>query len=193
MGWVNSDGLYVKFGGDEIAIARGGEYAVGEGSDLVFEFAINGNDVRSTSPILLGSALTSPEQGSFGVVIPRGLRIREVELFTETAFTVSAGVIGSANIVIGLARENRSEDGIAGLTELDYDGITTTALVGTFFDATGETTVVRVGSTGAGALIGTTLAQDGLITVSNSTHGTNTLANGRLIVRIRGYYPYPSA
>lgn len=193
MGEINRDGLYMKYGVEEAAIARGGEYVEGEGSDLVFEFAINGSDVRtltssmnSTSVAGILGEQAGTEIGSFGVVLPRGLRIKEVEVFTETAFTASAGAIGSASLVLGLKREDR-------VTELDHDGLLTSAFVGTFIDGLGETTTVRVGSTGAGALIGTTLAQDGIVVVSNATHGTNTIANGRAIVRVRGYFPYPSA
>lgn len=184
MSWTNSDGLYIKYGAEEVAVARGGEYANGEGADLVYEFAVNRADLLSATYTILGEA-SGGETGSFGVVLPKGLRIKEVQTFAETAFT-SSGTIGSAVISIGLKREDRS-------TELDHDGLTTTAFVGSLFDAAGETQVVRVGTTGAGALIGTTLANDGVVVVANTAHGSHPLTAGRLIVKVIGYFPTPSA
>ena len=192
MSWINNDGLYIKYGAEEVAIARGGEY-VEAGRDVVIEFAINGSDTRTltsslgaTSVGILGEL--GNESGAFGVVIPKGLRITEVMTFVETPFTASAGTVAAGSIVIGLKREDRS-------TELDHDGLLTSAFTGTVggLATAGSTNVVRVGSTGAGALVGTTLANDGVVTVSNNTQGTNTYNAGRLIVRVLGYYPYPSA
>jgi hypothetical protein len=115
-------------------------------------------------------------------VLPEGLRIEEVEVFTQTAFT-SSGTIGSATFVLGLKqRADRS-------TELDHDGLLTASFVGSSIDAAGEKTVVRVGSTGAGALIGTTLSQDGVIVIANTQHGSHPYTAGKAVVRIRGYYP----
>lgn len=184
MSWINNDGLYIKYGTEEAAIARGGEYAVGEGADMVYEFAVNRADLLSATPTILGEA-SGTDTGSFGVVLPKGLRVKEVEVFTETAFT-SSGTIGSATLVVGLKREDRS-------TELDHDGLLTSSFVGSAIDAAGETSVVRIGSTGAGALLGTTLANDGIVVVSNSAHGSHPLTAGRAIIRVRGYFPYPSA
>ncbi len=186
MSWTNNDGLYIKYGTEEAAVARGGEYAVGEGADMVYEFAVNRADLLSATPTILGDA-SGTENGSFGVMLPKGLRIKEVETFVETAFT-SSGTIGSATLVLGLKREDRS-------TELDHDGLTGTAFTGTVagLATAGSTTVVRIGSTGVGALVGTTLANDGLVVVSNSAHGSHPLTAGRAIIRVRGYFPYPSA
>ena len=193
MSWTNSDGLYIKYGGEEVAIARGGEYAVGQGANLVYEFAINGGtlasgkgDVLSATYGVLGEA-TGTETGSFGVVLPKGLRITEVETFVETAFT-SSGTIGSAVMSVGLKREDRT-------TELDHDGLLATGFTGTVggLATAGSMITTRVGSTGAGALIGTTLANDGVIVVANTAHATHPFTAGRLIVRVRGYFPYPSA
>jgi hypothetical protein len=179
MSWTNSDGLYVKFGTEEVAVARGGEYATDVAGDVVFEFSVNYTDALTVTPTVLGDL--GSETGSFGVHIPKGLRIKEVEVFTMTAFT-SSGTIGSATLVMGLKREDRT-------TELDHDGFTAAGFVGGVFDAAGETTVVRIGTTGVGALVGTTLANDGLVCVSNSAHASHPFTAGRAIVRVKGYWP----
>ncbi len=186
MGQINSDGLYIKYGTEETAVARGGEYAVSAGGSMLFEFAVNRADLLSATPTVLGDA-TGTEQGSFGVVLPKGLRITEVETFVETAFT-SSGTIGSATFVVGLKREDRS-------TELDHDGLLAAGFTGTVggLATAGSNVFTRIGSTGVGALVGTTLANDGVVVVSNSAHATHPLTAGRVIVRVRGYFPYPSA
>ncbi len=179
MSWTNNDGLFIKYGAEEVAVARGGEYAEGLAGDVVYEFSVNYTDALSATAGILGDA--GSETGSFGVMIPKGLRIKEVEVVTHTAFT-SSGTIGSASLVMGLIREDRS-------TTYDVDGFTTTAFVGGVFDAAGETTVVRIGTTGAGAFIGTTLANDGLVVVANAGHASHPFTAGRAIVRVRGYWP----
>lgn len=179
MSWTNNDGLYIKYGAEEVAVARGGEYSEGRAGDSVHEFYINYTDALTATPTILGDLGT--ETGSFGVMLPKGFRIREVEVFTLQAFT-SSGTIGSASLVLGLKREDRS-------TELDHDGLTTSSFVGSAFDATGETTTVRIGVTGVGALVGTTLANDGLIVVSNAGHASHPFTAGRAVVRVRGFYP----
>jgi hypothetical protein len=116
------------------------------------------------------------------VVIPEGLRVEEVEVFTQTAFT-SSGTIGSSTFSVGLKkRSDRS-------TELDHDGLLTASFVGSLIDAVGEKNTVKVGSTGAGALIGTTLTEDGVIVVANTQHGSHPFTAGKAVVRVRGYYP----
>lgn len=182
MSWTNSDGLYVKFGAEEVAVSRGGEYATDVAGDVVFEFSVNYTDLLSATATILGDL--GSETGSFGVRIPKGLFVKEVEVLTAAAFT-SSGTIGSATMVMGLIREDRS-------TTYDVDGFTTTSFVGGVFDAAGETTTVRVGSTGAGAFIGTSLANDGLVVVANSAHASHPLTAGRAIVRVKGTWLKPA-
>jgi hypothetical protein len=69
-------------------------------------------------------------------------------------------------------------------TELDFDGFTTTSLVGSTFDAAGETNSIVVGSTGAGALLGTTLSENGVLCVANSQHASHPFTAGKLKVKI---------
>lgn len=182
MTWYNSDGLFVKFGVEEAAVARGGEKQRLDGVHE-YTFEIDWKDVLSASTAVLGTVGTAalPRTGSYGVMIPKGLKILEVETIAVSAFT-SSGTIGSSTMVIGLIREDFS-------TELDYDGLTTSSFVGSVFDGLGETVNVRLGTTGAGALIGTTLAYDGIVTVSNSAHASHPYTAGRLRVTVKGIFP----
>lgn len=178
MSWQNSDGLYVKFGPEEGKPALGGETNA-LGSIHTYEVVIDYTEAQSATYAIVdgGSAL-----GPQGVVIPEGLRITEVEVFTQTAFT-SSGTIGSATFSVGLKkRSDRS-------TELDHDGLLTASFVGSAIDAAGETSVVRIGSTGVGALVGTTLSEDGVIVVANTAHASHPYTAGKAVVKVRGYYP----
>lgn len=177
MSWQNSDGLYVKFGVEEGKVALGGEI-LNMGGQHVYEAVVDYSEALSaTAAIVDGGSALGPQ----GVVLPEGLRVEEVEVFTQTAFT-SSGTIGTATFVLGLKkRSDRS-------TELDHDGLLTASFVGSAIDAAGEKTVVRVGSTGAGALIGTTLSEDGVLVIANTQHGSHPYTAGKAVVRIRGYY-----
>lgn len=179
MSWMNNDGLFVKFGTEEQAVVRGGLTRGANGS-YVYEATINYTDSLSATASILGSA-SGTETGSFGVMIPKGLRVEAVEVIAESAFT-SSGTIGSASLVIGLIREDRS-------TAYTANGFTTSAFVGSVFDAAGEKTTVGIGTTGAGAFIGTTLANDGLLVVANAGHASHPFTAGKAKVRIIGYFP----
>ncbi len=183
MSWLNSDGLYIKYGNEEAGQAKGGEYRMSDDNIHEYAFTIDYRDVLSATQTVLGSvAYSGQTAGTFGVIIPKGLRITEVETFAETAFT-SSGTIGSATMQIGLAsKADRS-------TVLSATALTTAAVVGSTFDAAGEANVIRVGSTGAGAYIGTTLAASGVVIVANSAHAAHPYTAGKLIVKVRGYFP----
>jgi len=177
--WVNSDGLIVKFGAEEGDVVKGGEFRP-SANQYVTEFDILYTDAASATYTILG-ANSSGSDGSLGVVLPEGARILEVEVVTITAFT-SSGTIGSATLGLGLKKvSDRS-------TELDHDGLLTASFVGSAIDAAGETSVVRVGSTGAGALIGTSLAEDGIVVVANTAHASHPYTAGRAKVRVKYTY-----
>jgi hypothetical protein len=185
MAWMNVDGLYVKFGSEEQAVAKGGEYRMSFDNLHEYAFTIDYRDVLSATQTVLGSvAFAGQTAGAFGVIIPKGLRIQDVETFVETAFT-SSGTIASSTMQIGLA--NKSDRS----TVLSATAITTAAATGTALGlaTVGTTTRIIVGSTGAGAFLGTTVATEGVIIASNSAHATNPYTAGKLIVKVRGYYP----
>lgn len=174
MSWMNSDGLYVKFGTEEGAAALGGEVSTTERH--MIEFVINYTEVLSaTAAIIDGGSGT----GARGVIIPKGARLEGMEVVVETAFT-SSGTIGSSTLVMGTKKASDRS------TELDHDGLTTTSFVAGVLDAVGERTYVTVGVTGAGDDWGTTLAEDGVLVAANSAHASHPYTAGK--ARIRLYY-----
>lgn len=175
--WQNADGLWIRLGPDEADNASGGQYNDAAGLNEI-EFDLAFNDFNNTTPAVPRTT------DSFGVAIPSGARIEEIEFVVRTAFTVSAGTVGSGTLSVGLVQNNRT-------TELDFDGLTTASATGTALGlgTAGTKTVIRVGSTGAGALLGTTLSQQGVICAANTTHGTNTYNAGLVRVRVRYFFP----
>lgn len=169
MAYLNADGLWIKVDGEEGITQKGGHYAEVGSTPGLAELVIDFGDVTA-SPAIPGAST----RGALGIQIPGGVRITEVELITETAVTSG----GSATLDVGLIRYDRS-------TELDYDGLVA-ALALASFNAAGETVVLRVGSTSAGALIGTTLANPGIMTVN---YATASLTAGKVKIRVKWYKP----
>jgi len=168
MSWTNSDGLYVKMGREEGAVGKGGQYStlgalqqVEVKMDLVTDAAV-------------ASAIVGTSSGQLGTQIPDGVRIEAVEVVTETAATSG----GSATLDVGLIQRNRT-------TAVDIDGLVAAAALATF-NAAGERLYLTTGSTGAGALIGTTLTNGGYI-VAN--YGTAAFTAGKVIVRVYFFTP----
>lgn len=165
--WINNDGLRVRFGVEEAWVARGGAVQP------------NGEDLQITFKVPLASAATGSAliPRTHGIFIPAGLRIEEVEIVNDVAATSG----GSATLNIGLNRTDTT-------TAIDADGLVA-ALALTAFDVAGETTVLRVGSTGAGALIGTTTANPGVLVFD---WDTAAFTAGELTVTVRGKIPMPA-
>lgn len=184
MPWINADGLYIKYGQEEAAIARGGQDANADGNYL-HEFIIDWRDSLSATAQILGDVAANDIVGSYGVMLPRGLFVEEVETIVESAFT-SSGTIASATLVLGGIRDDRT-------TAFAANGLFTTAATAAILGmaTAGSKVVTRVGSTGAGAWIGTVLANDALIQVANSAHASHPFTAGRLRVRVKGYFPNP--
>lgn len=170
--WTNSDGLYIRFGDDEAEVAKGGQLNT-LGSLHEEEIILPWTDFDSATPSLPHST------DSYGVVIPKNARIEEIETVVQSAFT-SSGTIGSSTFSVGLKKADRS-------TELDHDGLTTASATGTALGlaTVGTKTVIRVGSTGAGALLGTTLAENGVLVFANTAHGSHPHTAGTIVVRVR--------
>jgi hypothetical protein len=181
--WVNNDGLTVKFGTEEAASARGGHYALEDQGRHVIDFTIDWKDALSATAAILGSVATvaNPRTGSQGVAIPAGFIPEFMETTALTAFT-SSGTIGSSTLEIGLI--NASDR----TTALNADAFTTTAFVGSVFDATNENVLVKTGTTGAGDQYGIAVTANGLIAVRNSAHATHPFTAGVLKCRLVGRY-----
>lgn len=175
--WTNSDGLYIRYGSDEAETAVGGQYST-DGSLQEVEVVLPYTDFDSATYSLPHST------DSFGAVLPKGARLEEIETVVETAFT-SSGTIGSSTFSVGLKKASDRS------TELDHDGLLTASATGTALGlaTVGTKTTVKVGSTGAGALLGTTLSENGVLVFSNTAHGTHPHTAGRIRVRIRYLFP----
>lgn len=173
---VNADGLFVRYGSSEATVAKGGSKPLINGAHEV-EFDLSYSDIQSATAGIPGS-------DAFGVVLPKGARIEEVETVVTTAFT-SPGTIGSSTLVLGLkSAADRS-------TDLSTTALTTTSATGTVLGlaTVGTKVTTKIGSTGAGAYIGTTLAANGVVAVANSAHSTNPFTAGAVKVRVRYFYP----
>lgn len=161
MAYMHADGIYQKYGTEKTTPNTAGEY-VTTGAIREIEVEITLANLTEAETIL-----------SDTTVLPAGARIQEIEVIT-----VTAAATGTA-VDIGLIRTDRA-------TEIDYDGLVA-ALVTASMNAAGETQVIRLGSTSAGALIGTTLANVGMITASATT--ATAFTAGVLHVKIRYFIP----
>lgn len=162
--WLNRDGLYIKYDRNAAEHGKAGEFR-NDGPYHVMEVVIDDLTELGTSPIILDDNAT----------LPKNARIEKVELITETAVTSD----GSAVLNVGLIRTDRS-------TELDYDGLIAAEAIADFNSA-GETVTYTAGVSGGGALIGTTLANPGLLTAD---YDTAAFTAGKVVVRI--YYRFIS-
>ena len=160
--WMNSDGLNVKFGTTEGAAGAGGEPLEFGGLHKV-EVEINGTDIGSTAALV-----------DRHTIVPSGARIEKVEVVAETAFTSG----GAATLDVGLVDQDES-------TEIDDDGLVA-ALALSSIDADGDVVELVQGSTGHGALVGTTLSNAGYISVH---YGTAAYTAGRAVIRVFYYIP----
>lgn len=161
--WINNDGLVVRFHNDEAVVSKGGSLPPA-GANEILMFEVDATSITSTAGTVLDHAL----------VLPSGVRIEKVEVIAETLCTSA----GAATLNIGLARLDRT-------TELDNDGLVA-ALALTAIDTAGETNILLKGTTGAGALMGTTLANAGVITLN---YGTAAYTAGKLVIRVHVYRP----
>lgn len=164
MSYTTPDGLLIKFGTEKAVAQKAGEYH-NYGRNHEVEVKLTLTSAATGSAIVTGTDL---------VLFPAGARIEEVEIVAETAATSA----GAATLNLGLVREDRT-------TTYSAAGFVT-ALAMTSYDAAGEKTVLRPGSTGAGALIGTTLANKGYLVFD---WDTAAFTAGVLVVTIRYYIP----
>lgn len=102
MAWLNSDGLYVKFGTEKVETSKGGQL----GNENVIEFDISYTDLEAfgTDTFL-----------SDTVTVPNGAFIEDVKFIVTTAWTSG----GSATLTFGLYDQDRS-------TAIDVDGLDAT-------------------------------------------------------------------
>lgn len=145
--WYNSDGLYIKYGLTEGATSKGGQILDNGFPYRIVELNLSYSDFTSGSNIVHDT-----------VVIPKYARVDKVEIVTTTAFDSAADAF-VANV--GLIRTDRT-------TTYDADGLVA-VLPQASMDPAGDWATVDVNHTYKGALIGTTLAYNGLVVVDYDT------------------------
>lgn len=159
--WMNSDGLYIKYGPDKATAGKAGEYSpTTDIHEVVLKITLS--DLTETETIQ-----------SDTIVLPAGARIQEVETVTHTAAATGAAVD------LGLIRMDRS-------TELDYDGLLA-AFPTASMNAAGEKNIYSDNTTYDGALVGTTLAYNGYLSASRTT--STAFTAGVVYFKIRYYMP----
>lgn len=160
MGWLNDDGLYVKFGTAEATAGAAGETAIdGDLREMVVDIA----DMTVLTTTAGGTILDD------NVWMPKNARIEEV-----VVEVVTAAEGATADLNVGLIRSDRS-------TELDFDGLVAAADVATI-DGAGKRLNLITGATAAGALIGTTLAYNGLFVAD---YDTAAFTAGAVRIRVK--------
>ncbi len=160
--WLNNDGLLVRFHRSEGDLSKTGEYNT-LGPTRVIETKIDLATLPTGSTIL-----------DDYVTVPRGARIEYIEVLTDVAATSG----GTSNLNFGVVRTDRS-------TTYDADGFLASFALSNI-NAVGKYTKVVVGSTGAGTLVGTTLAYAGLLVADVDTA---VFTAGTIRVRVGFYIP----
>jgi hypothetical protein len=157
--WLNNDSLYIKFGKARATAGIAGDYATpASGGQTVLEIDLDLTTLGSASAIIEDN-----------VQVSKYAWIDKVEVETLVAATGS-----SAALNLGLIRTDRS-------TTYDEDGILQ-AIAVTDMDAVGETKTYSIaGAAAAGALVGTQLANNGLLCADYDTH---TFDTGKVKIRI---------
>ena len=169
MTWTNSDGLFIKFAKEEGQVVKGGTYST-LGPLKCTEVKIDLTDLAAIdTTYIMGS-----DHNNRGIVIPSGARIEKVEVVAETAATSG----GAATLDIGLVRLDRT-------TAIDLDGVVA-ALALASINADGELNTLSVGVTSAGALVGTTTANAGILVAEVNTA---VYTAGKVAVRVYWYNP----
>lgn len=144
--WTNNDGLYIKYGTDEATVTRGGELkAYGEYREVEFELQME--DVTAVgAPLILSDTLMIPD----GAI---------VDSVTITVLEATVGT--NSNLDIGLMKQDRT-------TAIDLNGLVAAGDVW-HEAAVGTITEYTVGTTEAGAILGTVITDPGLVCVNYDT------------------------
>lgn len=161
MGWYNADGLYVKFSTEEAAPGLVGGYNT-RGPRQMIEVFLSETKLTGLSATAGATVL------DYNAVLPKNSHIEKITVIAEKACTGVGAVLNLGLIKTDLA------------TELDYNGLVA-AIPLASVDTIGETTELVVGSTYAGALIGTVLTENGYFVAD---YDTAAFTAGSLRIRI---------
>lgn len=158
-GYVNDDGLHIRFGTNKTNVGRAGEYNV-LGPTHVTEIQLDLTDLNASTQTIISPTVT----------IPSGAQIEKVVVIVTE---IPDSAADNANLDLGFIRYDRT-------TEYDYNGLL--AAADAFHEgAVGLTTEYVSGTTEAGALVGTVLANDGILVAKADTAAFTT---GALTIRI---------
>ena len=168
--WMNSDGLYIKYGPNEgVSTMKAGEYETCDSGLQIIEVTLDLTKLTQTNTIV-NDAVLFPKYGYVAWI--------------ETVAVVGAAT-GTA-INVGLINRDRS-------TEIDYDGFLAAAPTANMNSA-GETSryqqavTVPTTLTGVGALIGTEVTTAGGGYICAARTDATAFTAGVIKVRI-GYIP----
>lgn len=148
--YLNDDGLLVKLPAGASFVNRGGNHQSSDGKHMTEVFI----DLSA-----LPTAASGDEQIVLeNVVIPSGAFIEKVEVFVTKEPTTA----GAPNLDLGFVKTDRS-------TELDFNGLLAAADAFEAGTDLGVLVTYDTATTEAGALIGTQLTDDGILTASADT------------------------
>lgn len=163
--WTNNDGLAVPMGPSEATVTRVGEYN-NESGEHWTEADIDLSVLTTGNQTILSDTVT----------IPNGAFVYRVSV-TVTKEPTDAS--GTANLDLGLIDQDRS-------TEIDFNGFLAAADAWNSGTDLGRTTTYELGTTEAGALVGTKITNTGLL-VANAE--TAVFTAGVIKVRIFWFVP----
>ena len=156
MAWLNDDGLYIKFGTEEGA----SDHRVGEA-----------NRVGGNAEVVLDIDLSLLTAATETIVNDVALIPANAQIVAMRMVTKEVGA-GGTSFDMGLIQEDRT-------TAIDADGLLDAQLLASI-GTLGETTEFTEASGTAGALVGTVLANAGLVTVT--TTGTFTAGKVQFVI-----------
>lgn len=165
MAYMDNAGLYRKYGTEKTTAQVGGEPR-------------NNGEVREIDVRLDLTTLLVTNGGvivSDTIFFPTGVRVEEIAVITETAATGA-----TATLNLGLIAGDRT-------TEIDFNGFLAAYPLASM-DVAGEKNTVTIGSTGAGALIGTTTSHTTGAYIC-ADYDTAAFTAGVVRLRIRYYRP----
>lgn len=163
MGYLDNSGLYVKIGPETATPKVAGEYRTpGDWREIELVLNLTAYPFGATNYIVDDTT-----------VMPAGMRIQEIETIVDTAATGA-----TATLDLGLMRTDRT-------TVTSANGLLAAVTVASL-SAAGTKSVIPVGGTFAGTLIGTTTAN-----VNHFTVRVNTASFTAGVVRIRVRYYKP--
>lgn len=160
--WLNNDGLYRKFGPLKVVPGTGGEYrTLGDWREIELL-------------ITMATLTTTPVIQSDEVFYPLGMRLQEVEVYTETA------AVGGTSFSVGLMSTDRATVTGNGLSNTYF----LSAVVIADHNATGEKTIYTAPAAGN---LGTGVATPSTVPGYITALAAGTYSAGVLKVRIRYY------